>query len=209
MKARSDSLALGGPKPMSRLAANAGLILCLMLMGCATLDVSVDYDTAANLAALRTYDWSTSAQEKAGDLLIDSDTLLQQRVVSAVEGELARRGYRRTRQQPEFLISFFFTRAPKLGAAGYPSLPIYGGFFGGPYAGYWGSGYYYPGYYGYGMYPRPYEEGLLVIDFVDPTSRKLLWRGMVRDVIRFQESPENRNLRIHRAVAAALQRFPP
>ncbi len=193
---------------MSRSTSPAKLILCLLLIGCSTLEVSVDYDPAARLAALRSYDWSTSVQEKAGDLLIDTDTLLRQRVVSAVEGELARRGYRRTRQKPDFLISFFYTRERKLGTVGYLYAPIYGGFFGGPYYGYWGRGYY-PGYYGYGLYPREYEEGLLVIDVLDPASRKLLWRGMVRDTVRFHETPEDRDARIRQAVVSALQRFPP
>lgn len=198
----------GKSRSMSKSISRAGSILCLLLVGCSTLDVSVDYDPAASLAALRTYDWSTSVQEKAGDLLIDTDTLLRQRVVSAVEGELARRGYRRIRQKPDFLITFFYTRERKLGIPGYPYAPIYGGFFGGPFYGYWGRGYY-PGFYGYGAYPREHEAGLLVIDFLDPPSQKLLWRGMVRDTLRFQETPADRGARISRAVIAALQRFPP
>lgn len=183
----------------------AGLIVLSMLIGCAPLQVSVDYDPAADLSALRTYDWAAIAQEKAGDPLIDTDTLLRQRVVTAVDGELARRGFLRTPRKPGFLVTFFFTRDRKESAVGYPYYP----FFGGPYYyGYWG-GWYYPGYYGYGMYPREYDEALLVIDFIDPASRKLLWRGMVRDYLRFQETPETRDLRINKAVIAALEQFPP
>lgn len=186
----------------------SGLILAAMLIGCTTLQVNVDYDPTVDLHALRTYDWAATPQEKAGDPLIDSDTLLRQRVVNAVDGELARRGFRRTSAKPGFLVTFFYTRDRKVIATGYPYMGPYGGYFGGPYYGYWG-GWYYPGYSGYGFYPRQYDEGLLVIDFIDPTSRKLLWRGMVRDYLRFQDSPETRDLRIHGAVVAVLDRFPP
>lgn len=179
----------------------------LTLTGCTTLQVSVDYDPSAKLAALRTYEWAPVPEQQAGDPVVDTDTLLRQRVVSALDGELARRGYRRTRQSPDFLVTFFFRRERTTSPGGYYYYPPYGGFFGGPYYGYWG-GWYYPGYYG-GTYPRTYDEGLLVIDFLDPRNRKLLWRGMVRDYIRFQETPEARDLRVHKAVIGALQRFPP
>lgn len=193
---------------MHKVKSLAARGICLLLIGCTTLQVSTDYDPSANLAALRTYDWAQAPQVKSGDPVIDTDTLLRQRVVNALDGELARRGFVRRRRKPGFLVTFFYTRERKIIATGYPYLPSYGGFFGGPYYGYWG-GWYYPGYYGYGMYPREYDEGLLVIDFIDPPSRKLLWRGMVRDYIRFQEAPETRDIRIARSVISALQKFPP
>lgn len=186
--------------------ALAVFLTCLMVPGCSSLQVSVDYDPAARFAELRSYDWAPIPQEKAGDPVIDTDTLLRQRIVSAVDGELARRGYRKTPHNPDFLTTFFFTRQRAWSTSVYPYYPFYGGFFGGPYYGYWG-GWYYPGYYG--TYLREYDEGLLVIDFLDPASRKLLWRGMVRDYLRFQETPETRDLRINEAVVAVLQRFPP
>jgi hypothetical protein len=54
---------------------------------------------------------------------------------------------------------------------------------------------------------REYDEGLLVIDFLDPGTRTLLWRGIVRNSVRFQEEPETREQRIYQSVAAALRRI--
>jgi hypothetical protein len=193
---------------MSRLKVLASILLVgLSLIACSTVQVSVDYDPAIRFETLRTYDWKPEPEEKAGDPLIDTDTLLRQRVVSAIEGEMTRRGYHRVRKNPDFLLAFFFTRERVVGAP-YYAYPYYGGFFGGPYYGYWG-GWFYPGYYGPNGYARGYDERLLVIDFVDPASRKLLWRGLARDYPRFQETPEAKDRRISEAVSAVLQRFPP
>lgn len=186
-------------------------VMVALLAACSTVQVGVDYDPAANFRTLRSYDWSSTPQVNAGDPLVDTDTLLRQRVISAVNGTLLRKGYRHSPRSPDFLISFYFTRERNPGTVGYPYPPNYGGFFGGPFYGYWGGWYYpgYGGYGGYGSYSRPYDESLLVIDFLEPLHRKLLWRGMIRDFVRFKDTPETRDLRINEAVTAALQRFPP
>lgn len=191
-----------------RLSKTLSIVLVVLhFSACATYRVSVDYDPAINLATLKHYAWKPETGDKAGDLLIDTDTLFRQRVTNAIDGELTRRGYRKSENSPDFLVSFFYTRERKVDSSSL-YYPYYGGFFGGPYSGYWG-GWYYPGYYGGANLMREYDEGLLVIDFLNPRTRKLLWRGMVRDYIRFQEEPETRERRIYQSVAAALERFPP
>lgn len=180
----------------------------LMLAACAGLKVSVDYDPAAPLTALRTYAWKPVPQQQAGDTLVDTDTLLRQRIIGAIDAELARKGYLKVGHDPDFLVGFYFSRQRKLDDSS-TFYPYYGGYFGGPFYGYWG-GWYYPGYYGYaGTYVREYEEGLLAIDIVDPARDRLVWRGQVKDTLRFEDSPENRIRRIQKAVAAVLERFPP
>ena len=193
---------------MTRARSNALVLLSALLAGCATFQISTDYDPAARFTGLRTYDWTTAPQRHANDPLVDTDSLLRQRVMNAVDGALSRRGYRRTSQSPDFVVSFYFTRDRKLGASTATYAPVYGGFFGGPYYGYWG-GWYYPGYYGYATYPRSYEESLLVIDLQEPAHHNLLWRAMIRDYVRFRDTPQSRELRVNEAITAALERFPP
>jgi hypothetical protein len=183
-----------------------GLATGLMLAACSSMEVSVDYDPSVPLTSLRTYSWKPEPQQKAGDTLVDTDTLLRQRVITSLENELTRKGYSKIGRKPDFRVGFFFTRQLKMDET-YP-YP-YGGYFGGPYYGYWG-GWLYPGYPGFGPGTiREFEEGLLVIDFVDPETDRLLWRGKVKDILRFQESPETRSRRIQKAVSAVLERFPP
>ncbi|WP_139558275.1 DUF4136 domain-containing protein [Methylotetracoccus oryzae] len=186
----------------------AAAVVGLLLAACSTLKVSVDYDPNAPFATLRTYRWKPEAQQKAGDTLIDTDTLLQQRIMGAVEAELARKGYAKVAERPDFLVGFYFSRQRQLQEDSY-FYPSYGGYFGSPFYGYWG-GWYYPGYPGYGgAYVREIEEGLLAVDIVSPANGRLLWRGKTKDILRFEDTPENRVRRIQKAVAALLEDFPP
>ena len=56
---------------------------------------------------------------------------------------------------------------------------------------------------------REYEQGTLLLDFVDPETRQLLWRGSASARIRPSSSPEESQKRANEAVAAMLERFPP
>lgn len=183
--------------------------MALLLYACASYRVSVDYDPNVEFGKLRTYDCKPGTETKAGDPVVDTDTLMQQRITQAIDRELARRGYRRKRSKPDFLVSFFFTRERRIEASSYfYPYPYYGGVLGGPYyGGYWG-GWGYPGYYG-GGYLRDFDEGLLVIDVRAPATDALIWRGMIRDYIRFEEDPGERERRIAESISAALARFPP
>ena len=186
----------------------AGVIAVFCLTACSSLKVSVDYDPAVSFATLRTYAWKPEPQQKAGDTLIDTDTLLRQRLIAAIDGELARKGYLKVVQRPDFLVQFYFSSQRKIDESSY-FYPYYGGYFGGPFYGYWG-GWYYPGYSGYGgNYYREYEEGLLAIDFVNPTGNKLIWRGKVKDTLRYADDPQRRMQRINKAVGTVLEQFPP
>jgi hypothetical protein len=56
---------------------------------------------------------------------------------------------------------------------------------------------------------RQYEEGTLVIDFVDAASRKLVWRGTGSGALESEPTPEETTRGIDRAVAKILEQFPP
>jgi hypothetical protein len=197
------------PFPAARILLGiAAALFCVLSAACSNLKVSVDYDPKTPFATLRTYRWKPEAQQKAGDTLIDTDTLLRQRIMSAVETELARKGYAKVSAREDFLVGFYFSQQRQLQEDSY-FYPNYGGYFGSPFYGYWG-GWYYPGYLGYGgAYVREIEEGLLAVDVVSPEDGRLLWRGKAKDILRFEDTPENRVRRIQKAVAALLDRFPP
>ena len=74
--------------------------------------------------------------------------------------------------------------------------------------------------YGYGRYGRyggiststtvsEYQEGTLLIDMIDPSSKQLVWRGSGQARIRQSSSPEEREKRIGEAVQQILEDFPP
>jgi hypothetical protein len=74
----------------------------------------------------------------------------------------------------------------------------------GPYGRYWG------GYWGYGgVSVYKYEEGTLIIDFVEPNSKNLLWRGAAKSEIDNARTPEKRDKMINDSVQEILKHFPP
>ena len=174
--------------------------IALVLAGCSPVKVSVDYDRSANFAALHTYVWRTGAQPATGDPRLDS-TLLDTRVRAAVDRVLQSKGYQLAAPgtTPTFLVGYHAAVRQKTAVqtTGQPMNVWYG--YG---AGGWGG---WPE-----TYVHEYEEGVLLIDVIDPTTTKLLWRGTGKAVVETTTaSPEKRERRINEAVDQILAEFPP
>ena len=74
----------------------------------------------------------------------------------------------------------------------------------GPYDMYRGT------YYGSGGVPTySYEEGTLVLDFVDTETKQLIWRGSAKAEIDRVDSPEKSWEIIKKAVGEILKKYPP
>ena len=54
-----------------------------------------------------------------------------------------------------------------------------------------------------------YDEGSLIIDLLDPTSRRIMWRGVIQAELSRDSTPEERTARIDAAVRKILTKFPP
>ncbi len=77
--------------------------------------------------------------------------------------------------------------------------------------GYGGHGYDYGGYYGRGYggggsYLRTYKEGTLILDFVDPETMQLIWRGWATFAF---DDPDKAARYVNKAVKKILKKFPP
>ena len=75
-----------------------------------------------------------------------------------------------------------------------------GGCEGGYWGGYWGPG---------GTSTYEYEEGSLILDFVDAKSKKLIWRGAAKAEVNRVNTPEKAEKLISEAVQEILKNFPP
>src|SRR6202008_1707339 len=78
-----------------------GLALAVMTAGCATtpgsdVDVTFDYDTAANFAALKSYSWMPPAGNAA------SDELLVKRIKNSLDTQLQAKGRAPAEANPDF-----------------------------------------------------------------------------------------------------------
>lgn len=172
-------------------------IICLLvsiglLIGCATVyDVKYDYDQQTDFAALKTYDWM-AVPEKAG-----MNEFVVQRIKSAVNADLQAKGLILSTDNPDFLIAQHTGKENKVQVTD------------------WG--------YGYGSYGRyrggyrgssrvstyEYEEGSLILDFVDAKSRKLIWRGTGKADVQYINTPDKSQALIDKAVQKILAKFPP
>jgi hypothetical protein len=183
-------------------AARLLVTACLpfLLSACSTLLVSTDYDPDYNFSSLKTYGWLAMKRPAATDIRI-SNTLIEDRVRAAIEHELDGRGYRKlTGETPDFYVAWLggIDRKLRVDTIDRYYDPFRDGSF---YGGYW------PGYPR--TYVREYEEGTLIIDFLDPATHKLIWRGTGSDYIEPGETPEQITATINNAVNKILAGFPP
>jgi len=158
------------------------------IAGCsAVYDVQHDYDKNVDFSGIETYDWMT-IPEKAG-----MDSLVVQRVQKAVNAQLQAKGYRMTPDNPDFFI------AEHLGSKEKVQIENWGYGYG-PYGSYWGAN---------RVSVYQYEEGSLILDFVDAKSKKMIWRGVAKAEIDSVDTPEKSEKLINEAVQKILEKFPP
>lgn len=120
------------------------------------------YDKDYNLSKLQTYDYQVEERDKADPLA--TNTLLDQQIKDALEDALHANFYHQAEgSAPDFLVAYHVTskdvtetrRALRRGAlVPRASLQI-----------------------------ENYVQGTLVVDFIDPQTRKLVWRGVASGII--------------------------
>jgi hypothetical protein len=167
------------------------LILSVIIMsGCSTISVNQDYDPAYDFSKLKTFGFIPITSE-AGIDQINAD-----RLGEALKTNLTAKGFTLA-EKADFGIALFFTKSTKT------DITTSGGY------GY-GYGYGYRGYGGVGYTDiYQYDEGTLVIDFIDMAENKLVWRGIGSGVISDNPSVEERTANINNAVMQILDQFPP
>lgn len=175
---------------------NAILVLaaCIVLIACAAQPTAeVDYDTGADFAALKTYGWMPATGNAA------SNELLVKRIRSTVDSQLQAKGYALVANNPDFLIAMQLSgKTAYGGSTGVGmSVGIPVGRVGRISVG--------------GGKSKPIEktEGTLVLDFLDSTTKALVWQGIASRTVRPAASPEEQQKRINEVVAELLARFPP
>jgi hypothetical protein len=170
------------------------LVLAVMA-GCSTPapEVRSDYQSTANLSALKTYAWMPGLQPPPQASGVEI-SWLDGRIRRAVEGELARRGYQLlSGGAPDFLVAYHVALEKKLDVARMEHVYGYGARRGTPVT---------------TELTREYEEGSLIIDVLGPNDRQLLWRGTARGRITPGLSPHEREARIDETVRQIMERFP-
>jgi Domain of unknown function (DUF4136) len=194
-KARSENMKTKFTKTMFL----AGLIAPIMIFsGCSTVSVTADYDHTANFAKYRTY--ALEPPPKAPPLSPTSDAALR----TTLRQELAARGIVEVTPdaRPDLAV------VPHAKTEQKYSVEQYSGWGYGP-----GGWPYYGGYYGV-WYGAPYTyntissytEGTLILDFVDTSNQKLVFRGIGKGTV--SNKPEANADKIRDAVSKIVAKLP-
>ncbi len=178
-------------------------ILVALSAACSSVRTHYDYDPDADFSRWRAYAWYPTRSPSTGDPRLDNP-LLHNRIVSAVERVLGEAGFVRIlRGDPDFYLNYHLSTEDRLNVVTMNNV-----YFGGPHTRHWG-----PGGWGGAAWAETrveqYEEGTLIIDFVDPGRRQLVWRGS--GTRRLSREPRGHQVthRVNEAVEEILGQFPP
>lgn len=182
--------------------------LLLMLTACASIKVDVDYDVEADFKHLYQYAWLEDKAPLSGNKLLDSNTLMHDRIRTGIDQWLKDHGYLKgNAKEADFLVLYRMVVENKT------RVTVMNPYYGYPYS--WRFGYR-RGFYSsfaWSYYPDEhvyeYQRGTLVIDVVDPNSKKLMWRGMAYEDISPYTTQKKKQRYVDRAVKSILSKFPP
>jgi uncharacterized protein DUF4136 len=156
---------------------------------------SHDFDKTANFAGFKTYAFKDGT--KVGQPLIDD------RIVAALEKELATKGLTKSEANPDVIVVYHVAFDKEKDISTYSSG--YGGGYG-PYGYGWGGGW---GSTTSTTQVRDILVGTMVIDIADAKKNQIAWRGMGVKEVNTTASPEKRDKSINEAVKKILKNYPP
>ena len=178
----------------TRLVAAALAILLVPALAAAQ-KTSYDFDKTADFTGFKTYTLKDGTP--VGQKLIDD------RIVAAIETELAAKGLKRNDASPDVAVVYHIAFDKQKDISTFSSG--YGGGYG-PYG--WGYG----GGWGGGTTSTQVRDilvGTLVIDVADAKKSQVAWRGMGVKEVQTQANPEKRDKSITNAVKKIFKNYPP
>ena len=165
----------------------------LLLAGCASTQISYDYDKLADFAKYKTYAFSTETMN------MKVDQLNRDRIIRAIENEMTLKGFAKS-ESPDLIVDAFVNITKEVQATATST-------------GYGGYGY---PRYGYGagfsttqVNYNTYLDGTLFISFVDKTTEKMVWQGRGTRTIDEDAKPETREYNINNTVKSIFMKYPP
>lgn len=175
-------------------------IASLFSWGCRTYNVQTDWDPEVDFPTFQRYHFVDPPQVEGTDPFADN-SLLRKRVRLSVENVLAERGFSKAaeRDQADFLVTYSVVLDEELRVDGISSGVGIGG--------------YNRRGIGFGQVlsssnVRSYQESTLVVDFLQPATSQLVWRGWGKGIVGTRD--RDRGLeRMEAGVRAILDEFPP
>lgn len=170
--------------------------VALLTMSCATTSVATDHDPNVDFSRFRTFAF-LGGHVWVNGMADDNNTLVKDRIRNSVVATLNTRGMQQVTSHPDVYIGFLAGARTQTEIETTPPYTLgFGPYFGA--GGWWGPMY-------TDWWTRTYNEGTLVIDVVDASSRKLVWRAYAVTEV---DKPIN-DQRMQKVVDKAFKGFPP
>lgn len=174
-------------------------VAMLLLSACASKpNIDTDYNPDYDFSQIKTYylsvDNNKDYRNQQGVSLVD------QRIEKAIRENLNARGYTEVaKEQADTLVSYHVTAKDRVKVRNYNTS-----------VGYSRYGYGHYGSVGYGTQTQVqnYQEGILLIDMVDPTMKKVVWRGQGSKKIDKSLSTEESNVILNEYITALFNKIP-
>ncbi len=166
----------------------------ILVMGCSSVSVTTDYDRELNFTTLKTFEWMSVSKDQlsanaAANMLQNS--LVDNRFRSAVKSQLEAKGLTESSTNPDFVIMYHTGTQEKVNVTNY------------------GYGYGRWGGYGGGVDVQQYTQGTLILDFINPTTKQLIWRSVATGALASKPDPDTMEQKINGVVQEMLAKFPP
>jgi hypothetical protein len=165
--------------------ATVAVALLVAMTGCSSLTVYSDWDDNAEFAEFRSFKLLDRTQPAR-------DELVERRVRESVRASLVEMGFTENTTSPDFLVAIHGQVEDKVDVQTYN--------YGYPYYGYpyWHGG--------RDVSVSQYQEGTLIIDFVDASDNELFWRGWGTKILDHSTRDESV---IRGVVDKILDQYPP
>jgi len=169
------------------------LVAMVLLSACAKVDVNVDYDESYKFSEANNFTILT--HNKTSD-----NTLFNDRVIKALKNDLKQKGYQEVGESSADLIFVFHSNVKDKSQifTDYQTM------------GY--SGYNYGRFGSTNIVSRTstynYQEGTLVIDALNPKTKKIVWRSIGKKELDQDTSPQEKTAFVNKAIQNMMKEFP-
>lgn len=168
----------------------AATVLGVILIASNAFGISIrsDYDTTYDLGRLRSFTFLE--QRRGANDPLARNTIIANRIRDSLAQQLQAAGFQYQPQgQPDFVIAYYASAQVR------EEIQTIGYGFPGRWR--WG--------FGPELWTRYFTVGTAVVDFIDPTNRQLVWRGIASDTV--EEDTEDSVKQINKGAQKLVKQF--
>ena len=168
-------------------------IVVITAISCSTIKISSDFDRTAGFASYKTYSFTEEA------LTLPINDLNRNRLLKAVETEMAAKGFTKSDSNPDVMIDLKLKGEQKQTATATNT-----GGYGYGYRYGWGGG-----FSTTTINYDTYVDGTLFVDMIDAKKNQLVWQGRGTATLDPDASEAKREKNINYAVKQIFTKYPP